>query len=123
MTKRSIATIALFALTAAAALAAPPAPQGKQGKEVTKSIVTHRDAVVAGQKLAKGNYTVRFTEGKEGELVVLQGKREVLKAEYKISQLAKPAGQTQVMLIAAGDGTYRIARIEFEGSSEALLLN
>lgn len=120
MTKRSIATIALFALTAAAALAAPPAPQGK---EVTKSIVTHRDAMVAGQKLAKGNYTVRFTEGKEGELVVLQGKREVLKAEYKISRLAKPAAQTQVMLMAAGDGTYRIARIEFEGSSEALLLN
>lgn len=117
---RSVAWIVLFTLSAAAVvMAASPLAQGK---EVSKSIVTHRDAKVAGQVLAKGSYTVRFADDKEGELVLLQGKREVLKAPYRISQLTKPAAQTQVVLMASGDGTYRLTRIEFEGSVVALLL-
>lgn len=89
-------------------------------QEVSRSVTITRDSKVAGQDLIKGDYSIRFVEGKDGDLVLMKGKKEVAKASYKIVKLAQPAADTSVVYMANADGTYRVKRIEFKGKSEAI---
>jgi hypothetical protein len=90
-------------------------------QEVSRSILLKRDAKVGGQVLPKGEYSVKYFEGKE-ELVVLQGKREVLSATYKVSKLDKAAPATTVIYSQEADGSFLLKRIEFKGKDSALVL-
>jgi hypothetical protein len=90
-------------------------------QEVNRSIVLKRDAKVGSQLLPKGEYAVKYVQGKD-ELVILQGKREVLTATYKVTKLDKAAANTSVVYSAEADGSFQLKRIEFKGNDSALVL-
>ena len=90
-------------------------------QEVSRSILLKRDAKVGGQVLPKGEYSVKYFEGKE-ELVVSQGNREVLSATYKVTKLDKAAPATAVIYSQEADGSFLLKRIEFKGKDSALVL-
>src|SRR2546421_12798898 len=89
-------------------------------QETSKSVVITRDSKLGGEALAKGDYSVKFVEGKDGELVIAKGKREVIKATYKLTKLQQKASENSVVFTLAADGSYQIKRIEFKGKDEAL---
>jgi hypothetical protein len=90
-------------------------------QEVNRSIVLKRDAKVGSQLLPKGEYAVKYVQGKD-ELVILQGKREVLTATYKVTKLDKAAANTSVVYSEEADGSFQLKRIEFKGKDSALVL-
>jgi hypothetical protein len=89
-------------------------------QEVSRTITITRDSKIGGQAVTKGEYSVKFAEGKDGDLVLLRGKKEVLKASYKVTKLAQVAADNSVSYTAASDGSYQVKRIEFKGKSEAI---
>lgn len=89
-------------------------------QEVNRTVTITRDSKVAGQAVTKGAYSIKFSEGKDGNLVLLRGKTEVLKASYKVTKLSQPAADNSVSYTAAADGSYQVKRIEFKGKSEAI---
>lgn len=91
------------------------------GQEVSRSIKLSRDGRVGDKALARGEYTLKFAEDKEGELLVMKGDKEVLKTTYKITQLGAPAQDTSVIFTAANDGSFQVKRIEFKGKTAALV--
>lgn len=99
------------------AIASPASAQ-----EVSRTVTITRDSTLGGQALTKGDYSIKFVEGKDGSLVLLRGKKEVLKASYKVIKLAQPAANNAVAYTAAADGSYQVKRIEFKGKSEAIVL-
>ncbi|MGA9773298.1 MAG: hypothetical protein WBV94_29985 [Blastocatellia bacterium] len=94
-----------------------------QAQEVSRKIEIKRDTRLGTEVLPKGEYDVKFVEGKEGELVFLRGKREVLKATYTIMKLEKDAENGAVVSTANNDGSYNLKRIEFRGKSAALVFD
>jgi hypothetical protein len=88
-------------------------------QQVNRSILLKRDAMIGGQALPKGEYDVRYIEGKD-ELVIAQGRREVLTATYKIAKLDKAAAVTSVFYSQEADGSFHLKRIEFKGKDSAL---
>lgn len=92
-------------------------------QEVNRTVTITRDSKVGSQALNKGEYSVKFAEGKDGELVVLKGKKEVLKASYKIAKLDQTATDNSVAYTANSDGSFRVKRIEFKGKNEAIVLD
>ena len=89
-------------------------------QEVSRSIVLKRDAKVGDQVLLKGEYALKYAEGKN-ELVILRGKHEVLKATYKVTKLDKAAPATLVVYSQDSDGSFQLKRIEFGGKDSALV--
>src|SRR5262245_1152058 len=89
-------------------------------QEVTRSIALKRDAKVGNQQLPKGEYVVKYVDGKD-ELIILQGKHEVLKATYKVTKLDKAAPNTLAVYSQEADGSYQLKRIEFKGNESALV--
>jgi hypothetical protein len=106
----------VFALFIAVGLVALPI----NAQQVDRSITVNRDGKVGDQPLAKGSYTVKFTEDKDGELVILKGKKEVVKATYELTKLSGPSPDNAVTYTLASDGTYQIKRIEFKGRNTAI---
>jgi hypothetical protein len=107
----------IFGLVLATGLAvALPA----SAQEVNRTITITRDSKVGGQAVTKGEYSIKFAEGKDGDLVLLKGKKEVLKASYKVTKLSQPASDTSVRYVAGADGSFQVKRIEFKGKSEAI---
>ncbi len=90
-------------------------------QEVSRSIKLNRDGKVGDKEISKGEYTLKFDEEKEGDLLVMKGGKEVLKASYKITQLGAPAQDTSVIFSAASDGSFLVKRIEFKGKTAALV--
>lgn len=89
--------------------------------EVTKQLIVNRDGKIGGQAISKGTYEIRFEDGKDGEAVVLKGKKELLKSQYKTLKLDQPATNTTVVYRVGSDGALQISRIEFKGSNIALV--
>lgn len=100
------------------AIASPVSAQ-----EVSRTITITRDSKVGSQALLKGEYSVRFVEGKDGELVLLKGKKEVIKASYKVVKLDQNATDNSVAYTANADGSFRVKRIEFKGKNEAIAID
>jgi NMD protein affecting ribosome stability and mRNA decay len=117
--KKLVSSIILGLVLATGLAIASPA----DAQEVNRTVTITRDSKVGGQALSKGEYSVRFAEGKDGELVVLKGKKEVLKASYKIVKLDQPATDTSVAYTTNADGSFRVKRIEFKGKKEAIVLD
>ena len=113
--KRWITSLSL-ALAMAAGLAVAPV----FAQEISRSIVLKRDAKLGGQVLPKGEYSVKYVEGK-GELSILQGKREVLTATYKVTKLDKAPANNLVVYSQEDDGSFQLKRIEFKGKDSALV--
>lgn len=117
--KKLVSSIILGLVLATGLAIASPA----DAQEVNRTVTITRDSKVGGQALSKGEYSVKFVQGKDGELVVLKGKKEVLKASYKIVKLDQPAADTSVAYTTNPDGSFRVKRIEFKGKNEAIVLD
>ena len=117
MTRNRITSliIGLVVLFGAAAILA-------NAQDVTRSITFNRDAKIGGQVLPKGDYSIKFVDGKDGQLSVLRNGREVAKANYKITKLSRPAADTVLILNAAADGSYQVSKIEFRGLINTLII-
>jgi len=98
------------------AIASPASAQ-----EASRTVTITRDSKLGGQALTKGDYSIKFVEGKDGSLVLLKGKKEVLKASYKVIKLAQPAANNAIAYDAGPDGSFLVRRIEFRGKSEAIV--
>jgi hypothetical protein len=94
-----------------------------QAQEVSRKIEIKRDTKLGTEVLPKGEYDVKFVEGKEGEVIFLRGRREVLKATYTITKLEKDAENSAVVSTANNDGSFNLKRIEFRGKSAALVFD
>lgn len=108
----------VFALFIAIGLVALPI----HAQQVDKSITINRDGKVGEQPLAKGSYTIKFIEDKDGELVIFKGKKEIAKASYELSKLTEPSPDNAVTYTLGSDGSFQIKRIEFKGKNTAIEL-
>ena len=66
-------------------------------QSATRTLVVSRDAKIGGAVLPQGKYTIAFDEKKEGEAVISKNDREVVKASYKLVDLAKNASDNAVV--------------------------
>jgi hypothetical protein len=89
------------------------------GQEISRSVEFKRDAKIGEQVLPKGEYEVKYVEGKD-ELVISRGNREILTATYKVTKLEKAPKVTSVFYSQEADGTFQLKRIEFRGKDAAL---
>jgi hypothetical protein len=89
--------------------------------DVTKSFTLTRDSKVKGTQLAKGDYSVKFSDDKEGELILLKGKNEVAKLQYRFLELKNSPADNAVAYTVADDGSYTVRRIEFKGMKSAIV--
>jgi len=115
--KRIVSSLIIAAVTFLGLANAVPA----LAQETNRAVVIKRDSKLGSEALPKGEYEVKFVDGKDGELVFLRGKREVLKATYKVTQLDRAAADNAVVSVLASDGTVLLKRIEFKGQKTALL--
>lgn len=114
---KRVASFMIFGLVLAMGIAAA-SPVSAQ--EVNRTVTITRDSKIGGQAVTKGDYSVKFAEGKDGDLVLLKGKKEVAKASYKVTKLPQPAADNSVSYTVAADGSYQVKRIEFKGKSDAI---
>ena len=112
---RKFMSVGVFALAIVVGMATLPA----FAQEISRSILFKRDAKIGGQLLPKGEYEVKYTEGKD-ELVIAQGNREILAATYKVTKLEKAPSVTSVYYSHEDDGSFQLKRIEFKGKDSAL---
>lgn len=117
--KRFVTSVILGLVMATGLAVASPV----EAQEVNRTITITRDSKLGGQSVTRGEYSIKFAEGKDGELVIFKGKKELFKAPYKVSKLAQPAADNAVAYSAAGDGSYQVKRLEFKGKTEALVLD
>ena len=89
------------------------------GQSTTRTLNISRQVKLGGQSLSEGKYTMAFDEKKDGELTLSKGSKEVLKANYKVVELDKPATDNAVIFTAT-DGGMKVRRVEFKGSKTAL---
>jgi NMD protein affecting ribosome stability and mRNA decay len=115
--KKFVSSMIFGSVLATGLVAASPV----SAQEVNRTVTITRDSKVGGQAVTKGEYSIKFAEGKDGDMVLLRGKKEVLKASYKVTKLAQPAAGNSVSYTAAADGSYQLKRIEFKGKSEAIV--
>jgi hypothetical protein len=108
----------VFALFIAMGVAALPI----NAQQVDRSITINRDGKVGEQALAKGSYTIKFIEDKDGEMVILKGKREIAKVSYELAKLTEPSRENAVAYALAPDGSYQVKRFEFKGKDTALVV-
>jgi hypothetical protein len=116
--KKVISSLVLGLVMATGLAIASPA----SAQEVSRSITLTRDSKLAGQAVVKGDYSIKFVDGKDGDLVLLKGKKEVVKASYKLTKLTQAASDNSVVYMSNPDGSFRVKRIEFKGKSEAISL-
>lgn len=91
-------------------------------QEVNRTISLKRDAKIGEQSLPKGDYDVKYVEGKD-ELVIARGRRDVLTATYTIAKLDKAPAVTSVFYSQEADGSFHLKRIEFKGKDSALVFD
>lgn len=117
--KRLVSSFILGLVMATSLAVASPV----DAQEVSRTITITRDSKLGTQAITKGDYSIKFSEGKDGELILLKGKKEVVKVAYKTAKLPQPAADNTVAYTAAGDGSYQVKRIEFKGKSDAIVLD
>jgi hypothetical protein len=89
-------------------------------QETSRTITISRDLKVGDVTLEKGQYTLKFVEGQEGEVIFARGKRDVLKATFTVMNLEKNPADNMVISSLATGGAYTLKRIEFKGRNAAL---
>lgn len=117
--KRFVSSLILGLVMATGFAVASPV----EAQEISRTITITRDSKLAGQSVSKGEYSIKFAEGKDGELVLFKGKKELFKAPYKVTKLDRPAADNSVAYSAAGDGSYQVKRFEFKGKTEAIAID
>ena len=88
---------------------------------VTHTLTFSRQAKIGGQVIQPGKYSVAYDEKKDGDLVITRDGKEVSKVAYKRMELNAAAADSAVVFAAAGDGGYKVRRVEIKGSKTALV--
>ena len=114
MTKRFQMIALALAMALGLAIAA-------SAQETGEKINIKRDTKLGAEVLPKGEYTLKFVDGDKGEVVFVQGKREVLKATYSVTKLDKEAANSAIVSSLGNDGAYLLKRIEFKGKNTAFV--
>jgi hypothetical protein len=91
-------------------------------QESSRHVTLHRDGKIGDQVLRKGDYTVKVGEAKDGEIVFIRDRQEVLRASFEPTDLEKPASNTAVLFATKADGSFEIKRIEFSGKKVAFVI-
>ncbi|PYP89690.1 MAG: hypothetical protein DMF61_03195 [Blastocatellia bacterium AA13] len=91
-------------------------------QNISRTITLNRDAKIGGQILPKGEYSIKFVDGKEGQLSVVRNGREVAKANYRLNKMDRPASDTVLILNAAADGSFQVSKMEFKGLINTLII-
>lgn len=115
MTKKIQVMALILAMALGLAIAASAQEVG--GEKIT----IKRDTRLGTEVLPKGDYTLKFVDGDKGEVVFVQGRREVLKATYTVTKLDKEANNSAVVSSLGNDGSYLLKRIEFKGKTTAFV--
>ena len=103
-----------FALLSAAVLLATTAFAGD--KYVTLSAPT----TINGQKLAAGEYKVRYqVSGSTADVHFLRGKKEVASTSAQVVDVAAPPDDS-VVTIPNGDGSSRLVELQFAKQKSAI---
>ena len=89
-------------------------------QNVSRTLVVSRDAKIGGVVLPQGKYSIEFDGKKEGEAVITRNGREIVKAPYKLVDLAKDAADSAIVFSVSGDGSFQVKRFEMKGSKTAL---
>ena len=89
-------------------------------QNVSKTLVVSRDAKIGSVVLPQGKYSIEFDGKKEGEAVISKNGREIVKAPYKLVDLAKDAADNAIIFSVGGDGSFQVKRFEMKGSKTAL---
>jgi len=92
-------------------------------QNVTHTLAISRQAKLGGQMIQPGKYNVAYDNTKDGEAVVTKDGKEVLKAAYKRVELNNVPADSAVVFVAAGDGSFKVRRIEIKGSKTALVFD
>ena len=116
--KKFIASVVIGLVMAAGLLVVPVSAQ-----ESSQKVFITRDSKIGGESVSKGDYTVKFVDGKDGELVLVKGKREILTATYTTTKLDKTPTDNSVVFTQNADGTFQLKRIEFKGKDTALVFS
>ena len=90
-------------------------------QNVTRTLAISRQAKLGGQMIQPGKYNVAYDDKKDGEVVITKDGKEVLKAAYKRVELNNVPADSAVVFVAAGDGSFKVRRIEIKGSKTALV--
>lgn len=90
-------------------------------QSVSHTLVFSRPAKIGSQMIQPGKYAVAYDEKKEGELIVTKDGKEMLKAAYKLVELPSAPADSAVIFVAAGDGSFKVRRIEIKGSKTAVV--
>jgi hypothetical protein len=114
MTKRFQMIALVLAMALGLAIAA-------SAQEAGEKINIKRDTKLGSEVLPKGEYTLKLVDGDKGEVVFVQGKREVLKATYSVTKLDKDAANSAIVSSLGNDGAYLLKRIEFKGKNTAFV--
>jgi hypothetical protein len=88
--------------------------------DLTKSFTLTRDSKINGQAVKNGDYSVKYSDDKDGELILLKGKKEVVKSAYKLVQLSVAPSDDKVTYTVDDDGSFHVKRLEFKGSKAAI---
>ena len=104
--KKLISAFIVSMFMAAGLAVASPA----DAQEVSRTVTITRDSKLAGQAVTTGEYSVKFVEGKDGSLFYSK-EGEVVKASYKVTKLAQPAGNNAIAYDSAPDGSFVVRRI------------
>jgi hypothetical protein len=90
-------------------------------QSVSRTLTISRAAKLGSQIIQPGKYNVAYDEKKDGDLVVTKDGKEVMKAVYKRVELPNAPAETAVVFTSAGDGSFKVRRIEIKGSKTALV--
>jgi hypothetical protein len=88
--------------------------------DLTKSFTLTRDSKINGQAVNKGDYSVKYADDKDGELILLKGKKEVVKSAYKLVALSVAPSDDKITYSVDDDGSFHVKRLEFKGSKNAI---
>ena len=104
-----------FVILSAAALLATTAFAGD------KSVTLSAPTTINGQKIAAGEYKVRYqVSGSTADVHFLKGKKEVASTSAQVVQIASVPPSDSVVTTANGDGSSRLVELQFANQKSAI---
>jgi hypothetical protein len=104
-----------FAVLGAALLFATAAFAGD------KSVTLSAPTTINGQKIAAGEYRVRYqVSGSTAEVHFLKDKKEVASTSAQVVAIASPPPSDSVVTSANGDGSSRLVELQFANQKSAI---
>jgi hypothetical protein len=86
-----------------------------------KTVTLSAPTSISGQKLAAGEYKVRYqVNGSTADVHFLKDKKEVATASAQVAELANVPDRDSIVITANSDGTSRLVEIQFAKQKTAI---